>query len=95
MLTRLLITYLCNLLDIVATLHLSATQNGEELNPIAAWLLQFPPLFVTVKMVVMTTAVAFMWWKRDWRLCEIASWILCIEYLLVACYYLIVYMFLL
>lgn len=88
---RLIIAWLCNLIDTAATLHLFFTVDGEELNPITAWLLQCPPVFAVVKLVVMSSAVAFIWWKRDGWLCKIASWVLCVEYLAVAVYYMIVY----
>jgi hypothetical protein len=39
----------------------------------------------------MSIAVAFCWWQRDWWLCKAASWVLCVEYLAVAVYYMIVY----
>lgn len=94
--TRLATTWLCNLIDTAATLHLFFAYEGEELNPISAALLRISPLlFVIVKLVVMSGAVAFCWWKRDWPFCEAVSWVLFFEYLLLALYYLYVYTILL
>lgn len=92
---RLFLTYLANLIDTMATVHLYLTYDGTELNPISAWLLQWSPGFVLAKLLIVPGALIFIWWKQDWWFCKAASWILCIEYGLVATYYLIVYMFLL
>ena len=91
MFIRLIIAWICNLIDTIATVHLYTNYDGTELNPISSALLQSPPVFIAFKLVVMTIAVAFLWWKQDWVLCKVLSWILFIEYLLVAFYYLIVY----
>lgn len=91
---RLIIAWLCNFIDTAATLHLYLVYEGEELNPISAFLLQWPPLFVAYKLVLMTILVALLWWKREWKLCEVISWIFSIEYLLVAIYYMFVYLLL-
>lgn len=100
---RLIIAWVCNLVDTAATLDLIRQYGDWEINPISAWLLQWPPVFAAVKLVVMSIAVAFCWWKRDWKLpkflwwklewrpCIIASCVLCVEYLAVAVYYMIVY----
>ena len=91
MLFRLITAWFCNLFDVISTLYFYTYFEGEELNPISNWLLQWPPAFVTVKVIVMTIAVAFCLWKRDWKFCNIVSWILFIEYLLVAAYYLFLF----
>lgn len=91
MILRLIITYLCNLIDTVSTVYFYTVYDGTELNPISAELLRIPPtLFIVFKLIVMTISVAFIWWKRDWKFCKVVSWILFIEYLLVALYYLII-----
>ena len=94
MIVRLIMVWLCNYIDTLATLHLSANYVGTELNPISVIFLQSPLLFVAFKLTVMTIAVMFLWWRRDWKLCKVISWILFIEYILVAIYYVIVYSFL-
>ena len=88
---RLIIAYLGNLFDTVATLHLYLNYEGEELNPIAAWTLQWPWVFVLYKLICMTLLVVLCWWKRSWRLCEVASWIVFVNYSAISVYYLIAY----
>lgn len=44
---------------------------------------------------MMTAAVVLIWWKRDWKLSQAASWVLFISYLAAALYYLFVYLILL
>ena len=93
---RLITAWLCNLIDTAATLHLYLVYEGEELNPISAFLLrQSPALFIAYKLVMMTSAVVIIWWKRDWKLSQAASWVLFISYLAAALYYLFVYLILL
>ena len=89
MLIRLITTYLCNLIDTIATVYFYIVYDGTELNPISAELLRSPPLFAAFKLIVMTIAVAFIWWKRDWKFCKVTSWVLFVEYLLVTIYYII------
>lgn len=91
MFIRLIIAWICNLIDTIATVHLYTNYDGTELNPISAVLLRTPLVFIAFKLIVMTIAVAFLWWKQDWMLCKVLSWVLFIEYLLVVFYYLIVY----
>ena len=92
MLFRLITAWLCNLFDVISTLYFYTYFDGEELNPISDWLLQWSPVFIAVKLTVMTIAVVFCWLKQDWKFCNIVSWILLIEYLLVATYYLFFFM---
>lgn len=89
MLIRLITAYLCNLIDTIATVYFYIVYDGTELNPISAELLRSPPLFVAFKLIVMTIAVTFIWWKRDWKFCKVTSWVLFVEYLLVTIYYII------
>jgi hypothetical protein len=91
MFMRLIIAWICNLIDTIATVHLHTSYSGTELNPISAVLLRTPQLFIIFKLTAMTIAVAFLWWKHDWNLCKVICWILFIEYLLVAFYYLMIY----
>lgn len=90
--TRLILTWLFNLIDTVATLYLYLFHNGVELNPISAILLKSPELFATVKLSAMTVVVWLILQKRDLAVSKAASWILFIEYLLVAIYYMFVFM---
>lgn len=92
---RLITAWLCNLFDTAATLHLYFNYEGEELNPISAFLLrQSPALFVTYKLVMMTLLVVLLWWKRDWKLSQAVSWLPFVNYLAISLYYLYVYLIL-
>ena len=88
MLFRLLTAWLCNLFDIISTLYFYTYFEGEELNPISAWLLQWPPLFVAVKIVGMTVLIALLWHKKEWLFCRIIEWWLFVAYALITVYYL-------
>ena len=91
MLFRLITTWAFNLIDTIATVYFYIFYEGTELNPIsAAMLTQSPILFIIFKLIVVSYAVWFIWWKRDWKFCKVASWVLFIEYLLVALYYLVI-----
>ena len=93
MVYRIVIAWICNLIDTIATAHLYMNHEGEELNPISNWLLeQSVTTFVACKLIIMTLAALFMWWKQDMKFCKVASWILFVEYLLVAFYYAIIFM---
>lgn len=87
MLTRLIIAWVGNLIDTVATMYLYSKGDWYEVNPFSRMLLQNPLLFAVVKLAVMTIAVSFIWQKPEWCVSKFFSWFLCIEYLLVALYY--------
>lgn len=91
MLLRLIIIWICNLIDTMATVYLYTNYDATELNPICAELLKNLPLFTIVKISIMSMAVLFLMWKKDWIFCKITSWILFIEYLLIAIYYICVF----
>lgn len=84
---RLITAWLGNLIDIFATMHLMAYIGGEEINPISAFLLQQPPLFIIIKLLSATIAVLGIWYFRDRKIFKILSWIFFIVYLLVLTYY--------
>lgn len=85
--TRLIVAWLGNLIDLIATLYLVNDPVCVELNPISAFLLQFPPLFAAVKLIVPTVAVLLTWRFRERKLFQVASWALFVVYLFVAVYY--------
>ena len=92
--TRLIIAWIGNLIDTVATLYLTIQFGGFELNPISAMLLQFPRLFIFVKLFSLTVAVIGIWIFRDRPFFKVASWILFIEYSAVALYYICIFLYL-
>ena len=62
--TRLIIAGIGNLIDTIATLHLSKL-GCYELNPIMRHLLDWPVVFVLVKLTAMTGVCLFLWKNRE------------------------------
>lgn len=84
--TRLTIAYVGNLIDIIATLYFTSI-GFVEINPIMAWLLQWPILFIAVKILVMTFYVILLWYARHEMMAVIASWFASLLYGGIAIYY--------
>ena len=59
----LLIAWLGNLIDTIATVYLTSI-GYVEANPIMAQLLNYPVIFVIVKLLLMTWLCAYLWLKR-------------------------------
>lgn len=59
----LLIAWLGNLIDTIATVYLTSI-GYVEANPIMAQLLANPLVFVIVKLLIMTGLCAYLWLKR-------------------------------
>lgn len=59
----LLIAWLGNLIDTIATVYLAGLGYAEA-NPIMAQLLNYPVIFVIVKMFLMSGLCAYLWLKR-------------------------------
>lgn len=59
----LLIAWLGNLIDTIATVYLTSL-GYVEANPIMAQLLDYPLVFVIVKLLLMTGLCAYLWLKR-------------------------------
>lgn len=62
--TRLTVAYIGNIVDTIATLHLSKL-GCYELNPIMRHLLDWPVVFVLVKLTAMTAVCLFLWKNRE------------------------------
>ena len=91
--TRLIIAFIGNLIDAAATLYLTSL-GYTEANPVMARLLQYPVLFATVKMALMTTVLLWIWKRRGDRKASVASWIAAVTYAAIAIYYVIFFAFL-
>ena len=70
----LIIAYLGNIIDTVATLYLYS-KGGRELNPFMAMLLQSPWMFAVVKISVVTIIVIRLWTCRESKNAQIAAWV--------------------
>ena len=87
---RLIATFAFNLIDIIATLV--TTQSGfVEVNPVAAFLLNEPNVFLFVKFTLVTALLLYLWANRQNRLARVASWIAFGMYGALAVYYTIVF----
>lgn len=85
--TRLSIAFIGNLVDTVSTIILHHKYGFVEGNPAMAWLLQYPWLFASVKMVVMTAVLFWLWCNKESKYAKIASWIAAAVYWAIAIYY--------
>ena len=54
-----------NIIDIIATLYLCYKEAFVEINPFIAFLLQYPILFVVVKIGLMTIVLVRLWNGRE------------------------------
>lgn len=61
--TLLIIAWLGNLIDMIATVYLTSI-GYTEINPIMAYLLVNPIVFIVVKIVAMTVVCMYIWQKR-------------------------------
>lgn len=85
--TPLLILYLGNLVDTIATLYFYTHHEFRELNPAMKYLLAYPGLFVFVKVVTVSIIVAILYRARNDKLARLASWIGACFYGALATYY--------
>ena len=93
MIFRLTLAIIGNLIDTVATLHLT-NLGYVEANPIMAWLLQWPLLFIAIKILAMTAVIILLWRDRHDKNTIIASWIASAVYGLIGIYYVFIFRFL-
>lgn len=80
------IFYIGNLIDIVATLFF--TNLGlPELNPVVEFLLNWPLLFVAIKLFVPTVLSVILWRDRGDKMAIACAWIAAFAYGAIAIYY--------
>lgn len=85
--TRLSIAFIGNLIDTAATIILYHRYGFTEANPLMALLLQFPVLFATVKLVVMSAVLLWLWRNRNSRYARYAALVAALVYGVIAIYY--------
>lgn len=85
--SRLLIAWIGNLIDTASTVILCCGHCFVEVNPVMAWLLRCPALFVAVKLIAMTAVVIWLWRNRGDKKANIASWIAAAVYGALSVYY--------
>lgn len=88
--TPIIIIWTGNIIDLVATLHLSGL-GYTEANPFMAALLPHPVLFALVKIIGMAVATWILWRNRDSDIARITAWAAAGLYGLIALYYLVVF----
>ena len=88
--TPIIIIWTGNIIDLVATLHLSGL-GYTEANPFMAALLPHPLLFALVKTGGMALATWILWKNRDSDIARITAWVAAGLYGLIALYYLAVF----
>ena len=77
-----------NLVDIVATLFFTGL-GLPELNPIVAVLLNWPLVFVAVKLIIASVLSYILWIERADKLAIACAWVLALVYGAIAIYYLV------
>ena len=87
--TALLIAWIGNLIDTASTVTLCCGHGFAEVNPIMAWFLHIPVLFVAVKLTAMTAVCVWLWRNRNDKKANIASWIAAVVYGVIAIYYVV------
>ena len=85
--TPITIIWTGNIIDLVATLHLSGL-GYTEANPFMAALLPHPLLFTLVKTGGMALATRILWRNRGYTSARITAWVAAGLYGLIALYYL-------
>ena len=85
-----LTTYALSLFDCMATLWFVVRYGeGIEGNPVGRYLLANPILLLIYKIIIVGSALLFLWKFRGKPLAKISKWTLFITYLLLALYHII------
>lgn len=87
---RLSIAWLGNLIDCASSLYV-CSRGFTEVNPVMARLLQWPPLFVLVKIGTMTALMPILWKNRTDKKAIAASWFAAILYGALSVYYVCIF----
>jgi hypothetical protein len=86
--TRLIISYIGNIIDLIATIYLSRL-GFYEVNPFMRPLLDHPWLFTAVKILAMTLVCLFLWKRREDRHALPLATLAAVVYGLIAAYYIV------
>lgn len=88
--TPITIIWTGNIIDLIATLHLTGL-GYQEANPFMAALLHRPLLFALVKIIGMAVATWILWRNRGYKSARITAWAAAGLYSLLALYYIAVF----
>ena len=84
---RLAITYIFNLIDLIATMYLvSLFGLSVEGNPIGRWLIRTNLVYV-VKIAVVGLALLLLWKFKNNKLAIVGSWVILITFSLLTVYH--------
>lgn len=84
---RLIITYIFNLIDLIATIYLvSLFGLSVEGNPIGRWFIQTNLVYV-VKIAVVGLALFLLWKFKNNKLAIVGSWVILITFSLLTVYH--------
>ena len=86
----LIIAWLGNLIDMIATVYLTSI-GYTEINPIMAYLLVNPIVFIVVKIVVMTGVCTYLWLKRTSKYSKPLATFAATVYGAISIYYMLVF----
>ena len=86
--TLLITAWLGNAIDMVSTLYL-VNRGFVEANPVIRRVLEYPALFVLVKLGAMTALVFWLWHRREDRHAKPLATIAAAVYGLIAVYYIL------
>ena len=91
MLARLIITYICSLVDLILTLRL-VNKYGVDIegNPIGRWLLEKPIRATIFKVVIVGIACAVLFIFKDSIASIIASWVCLVAYVALTIYHIVI-----
>jgi hypothetical protein len=92
--TKLIIAYIGNIIDVVATLILTQYYGFVEINPFMAWMLQWPFLAMSFKMMIMTGIVQYIYCAKKDKYTEMMANIVMIMYGGLGLYYITIFMML-
>lgn len=92
--TKLIVAYIGNIIDVVATLILTQYYGFIEINPFMAWLLQWPILAVVCKITAVTSILAFIYYTKRDKYTNLMANIAAIIYGGLGLYYIIIFIML-
>ena len=92
--TKLIMAYIGNIIDAAATLILTQYFGFRELNPIMAWMLQWPVLATIFKITVVTCVLAFLYNTKRSKHTEAIATVAAMLYGSLAMYYIVIFIFL-
>lgn len=87
--SKLIIAFLGNLIDTISTLIVVNYYGFIETNPVMAWLLQYPPAFIAVKILSVTGVLVFIWHTKTDKHANIMATVVATVFSCIAVYYLV------